>query len=232
LAAEDHRIGDEAALDHLAEARDEVGLGQRVEDVDVTEHAGGRVEGADEVLALGGVDAGLPADGRVDHPEQGGGHLHDAHAAQPRGCDEAGEVGDGATAHPDDRVGAGEAGSSELRPQVGGHGGRLGGLGVGHLGDVDGIPVTLERGGDPSRQPGQRRRVDDEHALDVRPEQLGHAVQHTGPDDDVVVATDGDRRRLGCTGHECDPSSRATTSSTTSAGVRPAVSTRTVATRS
>ena len=142
------------------------------EDVDVAEHAGRRVEGADEVLALGGVDAGLAADGRVDHAEQRRRHLDDAHPAQPRRRDEAGEVGDGAAADPDDGIGAGEAGPAELRPERRRDLGRLGRLGVGHLGDVDGIPRGLERAVTRDVELGQRRGVDDEDALDVGAEQV------------------------------------------------------------
>ena len=196
------------------------------------EHAGRRVEGADEVLALGRVDAGLAADGRVDHAEQRRRHLHDRHPAQPRGSDEAGEVGDGAPADPDDGVGAGEARGPELRPERGGDRGRLGGLGVGHLGDVDGIPPLTQRVGHPGGECGERRRVDDEHPLDVAPEQVGDAVEHARADDDVVVVADGDRRRRACCAHARAASRAATTASTISSGVRPAVSTRTVATRS
>lgn len=36
------------------------------------------VEGADEVLALGGVDAGLAAHRGIDHPDERGRHLDDS----------------------------------------------------------------------------------------------------------------------------------------------------------
>ena len=86
-------------------------------DVEVAQHAGRRVERADEVLALGRVDAGLAADGGVDHAEQRRRHVHDADPAQPGRGDEAGEVGRRAAADADDRVGAGEAGLAEHRPE-------------------------------------------------------------------------------------------------------------------
>ena len=81
-----------------------------VEHVEVGDHRGGRVERADEVLALVRVDAGLAADGRVDHAEHRRRHLDDPHAAQPGGGDEPGEVGDRSPAEADDGVGAGEVG--------------------------------------------------------------------------------------------------------------------------
>ena len=49
----------------------------------VAQHPDRRVEGADQVLAALGVDAGLAADRRVDHAGQRGRHLHDPHPAQP-----------------------------------------------------------------------------------------------------------------------------------------------------
>ena len=56
------------------------------------------VEGADVVLGLGEVDAGLAAVGRVDLGDQRRRHLHDAHAALVGGRAEAGEVADDAAA--------------------------------------------------------------------------------------------------------------------------------------
>ena len=105
------------------------------EDVEVAEHAGRRVEGADEVLALGGVDPGLAADGRVDHAEQRRRDLDDPDPAQPRRRDEAREVGDGAAADADDGVGPGEPGVAERAQSAAATAARLGGLGVGHLGE-------------------------------------------------------------------------------------------------
>ena len=56
--------------------------GQRGQRGQVAEHAGRRVERADQVLAGGGVDAGLAADRRVDHAEQRG--RPPAPSARPR----------------------------------------------------------------------------------------------------------------------------------------------------
>ena len=118
--------------------------------VEVAEHRGGRVEDADEVLALVGVDAGLAADGRVDHAEHRGRHLHDAHAAQPGRGDEAGEVGDRSPAEADDGVGAREVGLAEHLPAERGDLDALAGLGVGHLGEQHLVAVgerLAQRGG-------------------------------------------------------------------------------------
>ena len=42
----------------------------------IAQHPGRRVEGPHQILALGGVDSGLAADGRIDHAEQRGRHVH------------------------------------------------------------------------------------------------------------------------------------------------------------
>ena len=117
----DGGIGDEAALDDLRHAGDDLVLGQGVQRVQVGEHGGGRVEGAHEVLAFGRVDPGLAAHGRVDHAEEAGGHVDDLDAAQPGGGHETGEVGDGAAADGDHGIGAGEIVLSQHLPAEGGH---------------------------------------------------------------------------------------------------------------
>ena len=88
----------------------------------------------DEVLALGGVDAGLAADGGVHHAEQRGGHVDDLDAAQPGRGDEPGEVGDGSAADGDDGVGAGEVVLAQHLPAEGGDFDVLAFFGVGDLG--------------------------------------------------------------------------------------------------
>ena len=100
---QDLRVGDESGLDDLGEPADVVVDRQRVQRGQVAQHPGRGVEGADEVLALGGVDAGLAADGGVDHGEHGRGDGDPAHAAQPGRGDESGEVGGRAAADADDR---------------------------------------------------------------------------------------------------------------------------------
>ena len=58
-------------LDGLAEGRPALALGQRPQQRDVDDDRGRLVERADEVLALGQVDAGLAADRRVDLGDEG-----------------------------------------------------------------------------------------------------------------------------------------------------------------
>ena len=54
------------------------------------------MEGADQVLAVAGVDASLAADGAIDLGEQGGRYLHVVEPAQGDGGGEPGEVADDA----------------------------------------------------------------------------------------------------------------------------------------
>ena len=122
-----------------------------------------RPERADEVLALGGVDAGLAADGGIDHAEHGRGHLHDLHAAQPRRGDEAGEVGHRSPAEADDRVGAGEVRLPHHLPAERGDLDALAGFGVGDLGEqhlaraVRHEPLAQLRRGGAAASAGARR---------------------------------------------------------------------------
>ena len=65
---EDLGVAD-AGLHDLGEPGEDLVLRQRVEQLEVAQHRGRRVEDAHEVLALVRVDAGLAADRGVDHAE-------------------------------------------------------------------------------------------------------------------------------------------------------------------
>ncbi len=80
--------------------------------------AGGLPVGADEVLPLGEVHAGLAADRGVDHPEQSGGDVHDREPAVVHGGCKPTDVGDEASAHGDDAVGAVQAPLRELAAET------------------------------------------------------------------------------------------------------------------
>ena len=71
------------------------------------------VEGADQVLAARGVDAGLAADAGIHLGQQGGRDLHEGQAAQRGGGGEAGEVADHAAAERDHRRAALDAGGQQ-----------------------------------------------------------------------------------------------------------------------
>ena len=62
------------------------------------------MEGADQILALPRVDAGLAADRGIHLGQQRGGHLHDADAAPQDAGGEAGQIADHAAAERDDAI--------------------------------------------------------------------------------------------------------------------------------
>ena len=93
--------GDQRGLDHLGPAGRELLRRQRLEHPRVGEHRRGLVVGARVVLALGQVDAGLAAVGRVDLRDERRRELHDRHAALVGGGAEAGQVADHAAAERD-----------------------------------------------------------------------------------------------------------------------------------
>ena len=205
---------DETGLDDLGEAADVVGARHRDEGRQVAEDPGGRVEGADEVLALGDVDGGLAADRGVDHAEQRGGHQHGAYAAQPGRGGEPGQVGGGSPADADDRVRTGHAEPREARPEPGEHGGVLARLAVGHRQRMHFVPGVGEH---PAHRPGDRGQPLGVHDRDGRgaADQARQLAEDAGADHDVVRAVAADRD----TAH--GRSFRI--SSTMSAGSRPSV---------
>ncbi len=83
---EEARIRDEPVLRDFRVARPHLALREGVEGGGVGDDKARLVEGADQVLAVGGVDPGLAAHRGIDLGEQGGRRLHEAHApAQGRG---------------------------------------------------------------------------------------------------------------------------------------------------
>ena len=217
----------QADLDDLGQAGDVVVARQRLQRRQVAQDTGRRVEGADEVLARAGVDAGLAAHGRVDHGEQRRRDVHDGHAAQPGRRDEAGQVGGRSTADGHDGVGAGEAHLAEHVPAVRRDLEVLLALTVGHLDRVRLVAVALQVRAHGVGALAQGRGVHDRHplgALDHR----GQLTEQAVPDHDVVRrgAAHGDARRLA---HGAAASS-AVTSSATCRADRLLVSTTSVAT--
>ena len=72
-------------LDDLGHAIRELACGEGLKERSVDEDVLWLPKCADEVLAVGGVDCGLPAHTRVDHGEEGGRNLYKAHAAHASG---------------------------------------------------------------------------------------------------------------------------------------------------
>ena len=184
-------VCDEAALDDLTHAGQQLMLGQGAQGTNLAEHRGGRPECADQVLTLGGVDAGLTAHGGVHHAEQGGRNVDDAHAAQPGRRHEAGHVGNSAAAHGDDRVGAGEVVLTEHLPAERRHLVVLCFLGVGNLCTERLVAHGAQVLHDQLARGTQGTRVNHEHLLRAVAENLGQGAEQVVADENLVVLTRG-----------------------------------------
>jgi hypothetical protein len=157
------------------------------------------VEGADQVLAVRRVDAGLAADRGIDLRQQGGGDLHEAHAAAHGRRREARQVPDDAAAERHHEVAALDAGGQDAvadpRPDVEGFR-RLAGRDGDH------------RGGEAVRLEGPRQRLpvegadmavgDDRGGAGAERRDPGSRLgEQPAPDQDVVgppAERDVDRR--------------------------------------
>ena len=156
--------------------------GKVASDLGVAQHRPRLPESPDQILALGQVDPGLSADGRIDLGQQRGGDVH-VGGAPVEGCRrEPGQVGDDAAPHGDDDVGTAEAAAGEPPAQILDHAERLGLLAVGN-----GEPVE--------RDPGVDRHVDPVLGDHRRPNGPGHGRGHhlgqpvtgAGPDRHLVA---------------------------------------------
>jgi hypothetical protein len=102
------------------------------QDVEVRQDQARLVEGADEVLAAGGVDGGLAAHRGIHLGQEGGGDLDEVDAALVDRGGEAGEVAHHAAAEGDDHVAAVELQGQEAVADVGQPLPALGGLAGGN----------------------------------------------------------------------------------------------------
>ncbi|CKT86022.1 Uncharacterised protein [Mycobacterium tuberculosis] len=113
---QDHRVGDEAGLDHFGHAADHFVAWQGLQRRQVHQDRQRLMKRPDQVLAGVGVDAGLAADGRIDHAQQCGGQVHNRDAAQPGGRREPGDVGGGPAAEADQGVFAADSDAAQHLP--------------------------------------------------------------------------------------------------------------------
>src|SRR4029453_1549746 len=91
---EDHRVGDEARLDHFGQPTHVLRRRECREQIQITEDTCGWMEDADKVLSLSGIDRCLAADGGVYHSEQRRRNMDDPNAAQPGARHEPRDVAD------------------------------------------------------------------------------------------------------------------------------------------
>ena len=100
---EERGVADQPVLQGLGVAGQELAWQQGVEGGDVGENQVGLIEGAQQILAEVGIDAGLAADRTVHLGEQGGRDLDQGKAAKHDAGGEPGDVADDAAAKRDDR---------------------------------------------------------------------------------------------------------------------------------
>ena len=103
---EEGGIAEQPVFGDLGIAGAEFALRQRVEQRGVGDHQDRLMEGADQVLAVRRIDAGLAADRGIDLRQQRGRHLHEVEAAPHARRGEAGEIADHAAAERDDQIAA------------------------------------------------------------------------------------------------------------------------------
>jgi hypothetical protein len=152
------------------------------------------MEGADQILAVARVDAGLAADRAVDLGEQGGRHLHVSNAAQQDRRTEPGKIADHAAAEGDDRGRALDPGREqdieqplELRHALGSFAGGQHDAPVAQRG---GIEARLE----PAKMPGCREALvgHDHQIARAQQRQLLAALRQQTPADHDVIASVGE----------------------------------------
>ena len=125
---EQRLVAERRHLHDLAHRGPALSLGEGTEGGDVDDDGRGLVEGAEQVLALGKVDAGLAADGRVDLGDERGRDLDPGHAPQVRGGEEARRIAERAAADRDERVASLDPQPGVLARRLADHRELLGGL--------------------------------------------------------------------------------------------------------
>ena len=115
--AHQRAVADDAGLDAFHQAGAQFAIGQRAEHIDVGKHREGMMKAADKVLALGKIDAGFAADGRIDLREESRGHLHIADSAHEDGSKKPADIAHDAAAKSDQQRTAIAAAADHLAQQ-------------------------------------------------------------------------------------------------------------------
>ena len=111
---EEPLVAERGHLDRLAQSGPELAFGERPQHGDV-DHDGRRlVEGTDEVLAFGEVDAGLAADRRIDLGHEGRRDLDEPDAAEVDRGKEPGRIAERPATNRDERLGSLDAEGRKL----------------------------------------------------------------------------------------------------------------------
>jgi len=107
------RVADDGVFDDFIKPGAVLARGKSAERVRINGDEAGLIEGADEVLAFGEVDAGLAADGAINLSDERGGDVDEGDAAQVAGGDKAGDVADHSAADGDEKGAAVGAGADQ-----------------------------------------------------------------------------------------------------------------------
>ena len=101
---EERGVAEQAVFGDLGIAGAEFARRQRIEQRGVGDHQHRLVEGADQVLAMRGIDRGLAADRGIDLRQQRRRHLHVVEPAPHDRCGKAREIADHAAAERNDEI--------------------------------------------------------------------------------------------------------------------------------
>ncbi len=188
---EEASIPDQAVFDDFGIARAELAWRQRVEQRGVGQDQHRLMEGADEVLAVIGIDGGLAADRGIDLRKQRGWHLHIVETTADNRGGEAGKIADHAATERHHDIGAFDARGNQRFAHSLEHREALRSLARRHRHrrgtDAGGSERGLGRGEVVTRD----RFVGDDRGLGARPQRgnfLAQRGQLTAPDNDLVAA--------------------------------------------
>ena len=187
----ERRIVDQPVLGHFGIARQQLATRQAVEHRGIGQHEARLIEGADKVLAVARVDAGLAADRRVDLGQEGRRYLDEIDATQQHRGGKAREIADHAAAQSDQGRLAIRPMVEQLVHQPGKARELLAALACRH-GDRRGLDAGLVEGsgeaGTVERGDGFVAHDGDARGGQQRARQVAGAVDQAGADRDIVAA--------------------------------------------
>ena len=149
------------------------------------------MEGADQILAVAGIDRGLAADRRIDLGEQRGRHLHVIETAAHHGGGEAREIADDAAAERDDEIATLDAGGDQCLADRLEHREALRAFARRHHDGRRLQSRALERGERRREVQLRHRLVADDGCLGARPQRGDPSAERcdeAATDDDLVAA--------------------------------------------
>ncbi len=119
---EEGRVAKQPVFHHFGITGPELARRQRAQHRCIGKHEARLMKGADQVLALFGVDAGLAADRGIHLRQKCRGDLHEANATAEHARGEAGEIADHAATESHDAIAALDANFEQALGKTGEHG--------------------------------------------------------------------------------------------------------------